>query len=154
MLDAVILIPSAVASIESRSQSSEDNILRDFVLLATVFAMHCLHIPLPRGLFVAAGFFVLLSEMINDLTYRLLPPSKKLKDTWLLLQSRQIKKDLIRYIELRNCGDYGSPCCPSASHIDANLLRINHMGTASNESSEQKVAAAKNDTSLRLSKKS
>jgi hypothetical protein len=58
MIDAVILIPSIM---HSRSQSSEDGILRDSLLLATVFALHSMNISLPRGMFVAAGFFVLFS---------------------------------------------------------------------------------------------
>jgi hypothetical protein len=136
MIDAVILIPSIM---HSRSQSSEDGILRDSLLLAPVFALHSMNISLPRGMFVAAGFFVLFSEIINDLTYRLLPPSVKFKETWLNLQSRQIKKDLIRYIELRNDGAQRT----EASDNYADVLRDSHMGIKGSQNQAEKVATRK-----------
>ena len=90
-------------------------------------------------MFVAAGFFVLFSEIINDLTYRLLPPSVKFKETWLNLQSRQIKKDLIRYIELRNDRAQRT----EASDNYADVLRDSHMGIKGSQNQAEKVATRK-----------
>jgi len=146
MIDAVILIPSMIASLDSRSQSSVESLLRDSILLATVFALHSIDISLPRGLFVAAGCFVMCSEIINDLTYRFLPPSKKLKTTWLNLQGRQIKKDLIRYIELRNdCTD-----CYEAPDSNNNLLRNNNMVFKGVETHAETIATDKNNKPRRF----
>jgi hypothetical protein len=111
-----------------------------------VFALHSINISLPRGLFVAAGCFVMCSEIINDLTYRFLPPSKKLKNTWLNLQGRQIKKDLIRYIELKNdCFD-----CYEASNTNDNLLRNRNMVIKGGQTKAETTATHKNNQPRRF----
>jgi hypothetical protein len=73
------------------------------------------------------------------LTYRLLPPSVKFKETWLNLQSRQIKKDLIRYIELRNDRAQRT----EASDNYADVLLDSHMGIKGSQNQAEKVATRK-----------
>jgi len=95
MLGAILLVPSFFCSDNERR-------LRDSLLLATVFLLNRNGISSPRTIFVASASFVLIAEIINDVTYRILPPSLSKRRDWLDLQKRQIKRELTKLLELRH----------------------------------------------------
>lgn len=139
MIDAVILIPSILSAKDAHDDVSA-SIMRDAVLLGTVFSLHSIGVSLPRTVFVAAGLFVFASEIINDLTYKLLLPSVSLKKTWLSLQARQFRRDVVRYIELRNAKIHLVPL------PDSNVLRLSNLGDEISNKSPKKVTPNKSNT--------
>lgn len=98
MISFTVLIPS-LFYISSKEYNIQ--IVRDFLLLSLVLAIRKFNISAPYTIFVSLGMYTLLCEMINDLSYKLLPPNLNLKHNWLQLQKKQTQELVVKLLELR-----------------------------------------------------
>jgi hypothetical protein len=107
MIEFFLLFPNFLSA---RSHEANEKLLKDTLSLMTVLALSKpwlkgLQTSMPRYTYVSLALYVLFSDIINDLSYRALPPNENLKRGWATLQKKQTKEDLSRLIELR-CEDF------------------------------------------------
>ena len=101
MIAPFLLIPSLF----NISDKKENNvqIVKDILLLGLVVTLkQIFKINAPYTIFVSLGLYYISCEMINDLSYKLLPQNSKLKQAWLELQKSQIQDKIIEYLTLKN----------------------------------------------------
>lgn len=90
MLESIILIPSFLSALEYKNPNFF--LFRDLLLLIACDALYKCGIKLPKKVFVGFGMFILVSETINNCTYKMVAASESLKKTWIDLQKKQIRK--------------------------------------------------------------
>jgi hypothetical protein len=100
MLSFLVIIPSLFNT--NVNGDYHVGIIRDFLLLALVTTLRHYKIHLPNTIFVSMGLYTMVCDILNNLTVRLLPKNKLLKNNWLHLQKVQIQEQLITLLELRN----------------------------------------------------
>jgi cell division protein FtsW (lipid II flippase) len=98
MIEIALLTPSFLVAIEN-NKNDNSYILRDLVLLLIVTQIYLLGFPFPLKLYRFFAAFVIASEIINNLLYRIIPPNQQLKQEWLNLQKRETQELLKTYLK-------------------------------------------------------
>jgi len=96
MIEWILLLPSVLRSNES--SEFHGKCTRDLFLLCIVMVMNCCNIQAPKRIFVALLVFGIVCQIINDLSYKILPPKLKLREQWKALQKRQTNALLLKYV--------------------------------------------------------
>lgn len=101
-MEIILFLPNFIEFADS--EESREKICRDFLILMVVLSIpHLKYFKsnIPRKLYRNFVIFILCSEIINYLTYKILPPNKKLKEGWFQLQKKQVCEDIVKLIELK-----------------------------------------------------
>ena len=88
----LLLLPSIMSSLES--QHRMDCAVRDVVLLSTVYALDMLHVPIARKAFVFLLFYSLLSDIFDDLTFKIMQSNPRHSANWKIVQENNIENDI------------------------------------------------------------
>ena len=102
MIDFALLVPSFLVAIEhnkNNTKNENNHILRDLVLLLVVTQIDVFGFSIPLKIFRFFAFYVIASEIINNVVYRLMPPNEKLKKEWADLQKRETSQLLNTFIK-------------------------------------------------------
>jgi hypothetical protein len=101
-MEVVLFLPNFVEFIDS--EESREKICRDFLVLVIVISIYYLKYfrsYIPRKIYLNFMIYIFLSEILDCLTYKILPPNKKLKEGWFHLQKKQVREDIVKLIELK-----------------------------------------------------
>jgi hypothetical protein len=91
MLESAFLLPSLLHC--AQGAETDPRLARDIVIFGSVLFLQSIGIKFARKVYVALGLFGISCEIINNLTYRILPPRKELKEQWLKVLLTQTKTD-------------------------------------------------------------
>ena len=95
-MEGLLIIPKLLEN------SDEDSIMKDFLLYVIVFGFHRIGIFMPRKIFIIFAVYVLLCEILNNLTYKIILPNKKLLENWTLYQNEKNIKIVKKYLNEKN----------------------------------------------------
>lgn len=93
-MEGLLLIPKLLTV-----SQEEDSIIKDLLLYIIVFGFHKIGISLPRKLFIIFSFYVLVCEIVNYSTYKIISYNKKLRQNWSLYQTEKNIKIINEYLE-------------------------------------------------------
>lgn len=88
------------------SQHRMDCAVRDFVLLSTVYALDMVNVPIARKVFVFLLFYSLVSDIFDDLTFKLIGSNPRHSANWKIVQENNIRYDIEK---LDEAGFFDSP---------------------------------------------
>jgi hypothetical protein len=106
MWPLLLLLPSALSSLDSDARF--DSAVRDVALLVFVYFLQTVKIPFARSIFVSLAFYTLLSEMVDDLTYKLVEPNPRHAMNWKVVQENNMYYALDRLVKQRENDHRGS----------------------------------------------
>ena len=95
----MLLLPSALSSLDSDTRF--DAAVRDVALLCFVYFLQAVHIPLARSMFITLAVYSLLSEMVDDLTYKLVASHPRHAMNWKVVQENNMYYALDRLVKQR-----------------------------------------------------
>jgi hypothetical protein len=93
-MEGILMIPKLFINSEE-----EDSSIKDFVLYIFVFGLHKVGIYLPRKLFIFFVIYVLVCEIINNSTYKIIPPNKHLVKNWVEFQNDKNIQSVLEYLK-------------------------------------------------------
>jgi hypothetical protein len=99
MWPLLLLLPSALSSLDSDTRF--DYAVRDVALVCFVYFLQAMHIPFARTIFVSLASYSLLSEMVDDLTYKLVEPNARHAMNWKVVQENNMYYALDRLVKQR-----------------------------------------------------
>jgi hypothetical protein len=98
MIEIALLTPSFIVAVENKKHDSS-YILRDLVLLLIVTQINLYGFSFPLKIYRFFAIYVIASEIINNLLYRLVSPNQQLKKEWENLQKRQTQELFNTYLK-------------------------------------------------------
>jgi hypothetical protein len=99
MWPLLLLLPSALSSLDSDTRF--DCAVRDVALLLFVYFLQVVKLPFARSIFVSLACYTLLSEMVDDLTYKLVQPNPRHALNWKVVQENNMYYALDRLVKQR-----------------------------------------------------
>ena len=91
MIESSFLLPSILNGVQGTE--TDPRLARDILFLGIVIYLQAIGFGFARKIYISLGVFGIVCEIINNLTYRILPPRKELKERWLDLLAQQTKRD-------------------------------------------------------------
>jgi hypothetical protein len=88
----LLLLPSFMSSLESEHRF--DCAVRDFALLFAVYSLDVLKVPIARTAFVFLVVYSLVSDIVDDLTFKCIAADPRHSKNWKLVQENNIYHDL------------------------------------------------------------
>lgn len=126
----MLLLPSALSSLDSDTRF--DSAVRDVALLCFVYFLQAVHIPLARSIFVTLAVYSLLSEIVDDLTYKRVDSNPRHAMNWKVVQENNMYYALDRMVKQREGNDRSTDHLRTHSLDHAvqtkEALRISHIG--------------------------
>ncbi len=93
-MEGILMIPKLLMNHED-----EDLTIKDFLLYVIVFGLHKIGIFLPRKLFTFFVVYVLTCEILNNLTYKIIPQNKLLAKNCVIYQNYKILEIIEEYLK-------------------------------------------------------
>jgi hypothetical protein len=93
MLELCFLLPSLINC--ALGNETDQRLARDIIVLCVVQFLFKNQIRFPKYCYVALGMYGIVCEILNNVSYRILPPRKELKKQWAEILRYQTIKNLM-----------------------------------------------------------
>jgi len=98
MIEICFLLPALTNC--ALGNETDSKLARDIVLLCLIQFLYLNNVKFPKYCYVALGMYGIICEILNNVSYRILPPKDELKKQWAEILRYQTIKNLMTNEEL------------------------------------------------------